>query len=374
MSRHLVVVHNNIDTRSSIGMIAMHEVKAALERGWRVTVVCRDLAPQLVGQVEWRELYVPPRVHLLQWSVARPTVQFALHGLRPDVLVVHQPQLAAMADIWHVHFLSRAARRAVPSRAQGARDRVREMQLDAVAFMEDWYLRRIPPSTRMLFCSEMLQTDFEEIYGGTRNGTVLYNPALLPGSSPGADADPNFGLRRELVGDWSGPVVGFLGGADPRKGGDEVVEAVAREPDLFLLHAGAGDLDVSDDRLQGRTRGMGYLSDVRCLLDAVDVLLVPSRYDPFPLVVLEAAARGVPVMVSPKVGAAALVVKTGAGTMWPTGAPIGPSIRKIMARREEYSNGARELVARLDPRRWQEQLFAEIELVVEEKKATLRRF
>lgn len=66
--RNLVVVHNNIDDRSAIGAIAAWAVRAGLERNWRVTVVCRDLDQTLVTQVQHRPLYVPPRLHLLQWG------------------------------------------------------------------------------------------------------------------------------------------------------------------------------------------------------------------------------------------------------------------------------------------------------------------
>lgn len=365
--RTLVVVHNNVDDRSAIGKNAAWAVRAGLERGWQVTVVCRDLDASLAGVVEHRPLYVPPRVHLLQWSVARPTVRLAMRGVRPDAMLVWQPQLAAIADVWRVVFLSRAAqvRRPRPTSLKG---RLHDVQFSAVARLEDRYLRRLPNTTRVLFASDVLRRDYAELFGDPPNAGVLYTPALLP--APGTHRElPDPVLRAELVGDHAGPVLGFLGGADPRKGGDLVLAAVARERELFLVHAGPSPLDDSAVALRGRTRSLGHLSDVTRLLDAVDVLLVPSRFEPFGAVVAEAAARGVPVLVSEQVGAAPLVIETGAGAVWTPPEPLGPLVTDLIARRAQVVKGAQRLVQRLDPGCLADQLFVHLDEAAERNRS-----
>jgi len=236
-----------------------------------------------------------------------------------------------------------------------------------VAVLEDRYLRRLPASTRVLFCSDGLRDQFAELFGMPANTGVLYNPALL--RRPAADATlPDRTRRSDLTASHDGPVVGFLGGGDPRKGGDLVIDSVAAEPDLFLLHAGPSALD--DARICGRSRGLGHLRDVTELLDVIDVLLVPSRFEPFGLVVVEAAARGVPVLVGPQVGAAPLVLAEDAGEVWLPGTPLGPEVRKLIARREAIAaNGARVL-ERVDPARLADQLFADLTAAAESNRAT----
>jgi glycosyltransferase involved in cell wall biosynthesis len=362
--RSLAIVHNNIDDRSAIGKVAAWSVRAGLERGWQVTAVCRDLDGPLRGAVEHRPLYVPPRVHLLQWSVARPTVLVAMRGLRPDAMLVYQPQLAAIADVWHVQYLSRAARavrRPPPASFTG---RVHDVQAAAVTLLEDRHLRRLPETTRVLFCSDGLRRDYAGLFGDPPDAGVLYNPALL--QAPDGDRrPPAAGLRAKLAGDHAGPVLGFLGGADPRKGGDLILEAMAREPELFLVHAGPSPLDDSAAVLRGRTRSLGHLRDVTGLLDAVDVLMVPSRFDPFGMVVAEAAARGTPVLVSEHVGAAPLVKETGAGAVWTPPEPLGPLVTGLIARREQVREGGKRLVQRLDPGRLAAQLFSDLDRAAE---------
>ncbi len=366
MTRTLVVVHNNVDDASSIGAFAAWAVRAGLERNWAVTAVCRDLDSNLAGEVEHRRLYVPPRLHLLQWSVARPTVRAALRGCRRDAMLVYQPQLAAMADIWHVEYLSRAARRAGGGRQPGGRGLLRDTQAAGVAVLEDRYVRRLPAATRLLFCSDGLRDQFHEIYGPTPNSGVLYNPAVGGHVRPGRSL-PDAELRCRLTGGHDGFVVGFLGGGDIRKGVDLVLAAVAADPGLFLIHAGPLPIDDSDRRLRGRTRGLGHLRDVTELLDAIDVLLVPSRFEPFGLVVAEAAARGVPVLVDSCVGAAPLVLETGAGAVWSQTEPLGPAVARLTANRPAVAEGGRVLTDRLDPSLLADQLFAELDAAVERR-------
>ena len=361
MTPTLTVVHNNIDNRSSIGAIAAWQVRSALERGWAVTAVCRDLDPGLVGSVEHRPLYVPPRLHLLQWSVARQTVRHALRGSRSDVLLVHQPQLAAIADIWNIHYLSRAARQVRGPVGPGLRPRIHDVQAAGVARLEDGYLSRLPATTRKLFCSETLLDQFNWLYGAPANAAVLHNPAL--GSVAPATQLPDPSLRAELTGGHPGPVVGFLGGGDPRKGGDILATAVAQDPALFLLHAGPGELNLNDRRLWGRWRSLGLIPDVTQVLDAVDVLVVPSRFEPFGMVVAEAAARGVPVVVSEQVGLCAEVQRTGAGVVWDPTEPLGPIVFELIANRAQYAAGGALLAAGLDPGTLADTLFAEIDAV-----------
>jgi len=367
MKRTLVVVHNNIDDSSSIGAFAAWAVRAGLERNWAVTAVCRDLASELAAEVDHRPLYVPPRLHLLQWTVARPTVRVALRGWRPDAMLVYQPQLAAIADVWHVEYLSRAARQAGSPREAGGRAAVRDAQAAGVAVLEDRYVRRIPAETRLLFCSDGLRDQFTEIYGPSQNCGVLYNPALGPSLPPGRRL-PDAELRARLTGGHDGPVVGFLGGGDARKGADLVLDAVAADPEMFLIHAGPSTMDDSDARLRGRTRAMGHLRDVTELLDAIDVLLVPSRFEPFGLVVAEAAARGVPVLVDSRVGAAPLVLETGAGAIWSQSEPLGPAVARLVANRPGIAAAGRALTDRLAPSLLADQLFAELDGAVERRR------
>lgn len=370
--RTLAIVHNNIDQASSIGAIARWQVQEALDRDWQVVAVCRDLDPEFVGHVQHVPLYVPPRLHLVQWSVARATVRAALRGVAYDVLMVHQPQLAGIADLWNVHYLSRAARDVRVPPGPGWRSRVQDVQAAGVAHLEDRYLSRVPRSTRVLFCSTTIRDDFIRLYGEHSNSSTIPHPALTAAESPPIDgALPDHARRRQVTGGHPGPVVGFLGGGDPRKGGDLLVAAVAAEPELFLVHAGSPGLDTSDPRVSGRHQDLGHLADVSDLLDVIDVLVVPSRFEPFGLVAVEAAARGVPVLATPAVGALPLLVAAGAGDTWHPGSPLSPAVADMIERRGDIGRAGRAVAATLASGRVADLLFAEIETVWRTKERTV---
>jgi len=78
------------------------------------------------------------------------------------------------------------------------------------------------------------------------------------------------------------------------------------------------------------------------LLDASDLLLVPSPYESFGLVVLEAAARGVPVLVARTVGAASIVNAFGAGRTcdFSDATSIRSGLQAIRADYTKYSRAA----------------------------------
>ena len=165
-STRIAIVHNNVDQLSSIGKLASWSVRTALDAGMDVTVVARDLEESIRSSVVWRPLYVPPRFHALQWAAARSTVEWALRRDEVDLVHVYQPQIAALADTWHVEFMLRVAVDVSGGAAlKGLRGRARRLQHVAVARMEDAYLRNLGPYPTVLFCSELVERHFVRLYG-----------------------------------------------------------------------------------------------------------------------------------------------------------------------------------------------------------------
>ena len=100
-------------------------------------------------------------------------------------------------------------------------------------------------------------------------------------------------------------VLGYCGRLVPRKH-PEYVQWMLNEPgfeDCHVLIAGRGfspyARDLLRDRgLETRVQFLGWCAGERleAFFDRIDVLAVPSTYEPFGLVAVEAAARGVPVV------------------------------------------------------------------------------
>lgn len=99
----------------------------------------------------------------------------------------------------------------------------------------------------------------------------------------------------------------------PKKGLDIMLQALARLPDCHLWLAGDGPLLEELQALaQGlniadRVRFLGWRSDRGALLRAADICVLPSRYEPFGTVMLEAWAVGVPLVAAASAGPAGLI-------------------------------------------------------------------
>lgn len=126
------------------------------------------------------------------------------------------------------------------------------------------------------------------------------------------------------------PVIGFVGRVDPIKGIETLIEAVAEWPDdrpePLVIFVG-GDLDetaepsgalaavvhqVDNRGIAHRFRFVGSQPQDRLPLfyRAADVVAVPSRYESFGLVAVEAMACGIPV-VAARAGGLAFTVEDG---------------------------------------------------------------
>lgn len=150
-----------------------------------------------------------------------------------------------------------------------------------------------------------------ERYGGLRAGSVgtIMNGVPMPAQRiPPPGAVPC--------------VIGLLGRLEPQKGVDLALRALADLPDLRLVVQGSGREAAALAALaaelgvQDRVRFLPGASGTERFWEEVDVLLLPSRAEALPLVVLEALAHGRPV-VATDVGSVAEVVDDEVGRLVP---------------------------------------------------------
>ena len=349
---------------NAIAHIAMSEVEAALEAGWRVTVVAKWVHEALCRRVEWLKLYVPKRGFALKWLTGRHYIRKALgDSSRFDLIWGHQPQIADLCDVFNSHFLTRAVfERGGFCRPNSMRGLLGWAQQHIVLHAEDRFYQNWNQHTHMVFCSELLRKEFARHYGMPARNEVLVNfaPAFV-----NVEARDRERAREDVakVRD-SRIVLGYLGGIDPRKGYQELTEALRGENDLFLLIGGANSAGFYDRGLAGRHYSTGLVNDTSQFYKACDVFIVPSRFDPCPLVVLEAAAHGIPVIVTNDVGNAPEVTRFGAGMVWERSAPLAPMVRELHRRRVEYCEGARRMCNALSEERFR----ARVSVVLNESK------
>ncbi len=105
----------------------------------------------------------------------------------------------------------------------------------------------------------------------------------------------------------------FVGSGFERKGVAQLLEAMARVPAAYLLIVGKDKkmplflAQAAKLSIENQVRFAGGQQDVTRFYGAADALVLPTLYDPFPNVILEAMAAGLPVITSFKCGAAELI-------------------------------------------------------------------
>lgn len=149
-------------------------------------------------------------------------------------------------------------------------------------------------------------------------------PGVLPGVVRAAHDVPR-----------SGGIIGFVGKEWNRKGLQRAVEIAAQlrreRPQLELWVIGPDESEVQHlfANWQGGYRLLGWRSDASHFRE-IDVLLHPARSEPYGMVISEAMAAQVPVVVSDACGAAAQVGEA-SGAVLPLDAPTGQWVAAVAA-------------------------------------------
>jgi L-malate glycosyltransferase len=129
---------------------------------------------------------------------------------------------------------------------------------------------------------------------------VVHIPNPMPAvCSSGGDPD----LRSRLGWDQRRPVVGFVGRLEDVKGPQHFIDLAGRSRgDTGFVLIGSGSLEgvlaarVEAERLSKRVAFLGEVADATSYLRQLDVLVLPSRHEGLPLILLEAAACRTPVV------------------------------------------------------------------------------
>ncbi|MFQ5688788.1 MAG: glycosyltransferase [Gemmatimonadota bacterium] len=194
------------------------------------------------------------------------------------------------------------------------------------------HARDFPDKRRYMLAERVLSRFADRVVGVSRHTSsdlVRYegiDPARVVTIHNGIDSVPYerevdaVAKRRSLGLSPSTPVLGLGVRLTEQKGIEHLLRAMVtvrrRIPEVVLLIAGygplAGDLEALAGRLgvAGCTRFLGPRLDMEELLHVFDVYVLPSLWEGFPLVLLEAMAAGCPI-VATDVGGVSEAVRPG---------------------------------------------------------------
>lgn len=312
----VIVLDHDVSAQSPAGSCVLSEIEALIER-YDVTVISSRVDERLRDRVD--RLSVPlPRGPVLAryvafallapWRVAQAR-RFA-GGAR--VLIQATEGEYAGADICYAHFCHRAYLRDHWSEqtATGARRALRRLNFTFNAWAEKRAFRRC---RLVVGASRGLAREIAETYPFLAGRVVsIPNPVdtarfARPEGFDRAVARTSMGL------DVDDRVIAFAALGDfARKGLGVLIDALAARPDpqLKLLVVGgkqAAEIDAFRQLATERSVGArvvfaGFRPDLQRYLWAADVFALPSLYEAFSLVLIQAAAAGLPLIATPTHG------------------------------------------------------------------------
>ncbi|MEM9684396.1 MAG: glycosyltransferase family 4 protein, partial [Pseudomonadota bacterium] len=109
------------------------------------------------------------------------------------------------------------------------------------------------------------------------------------------------------------PLVVALGRLHANKAFDTLISAMAKLPGVWLWIAGEGPeratLEAHAEKMgvADRVKLIGWIDDAGSVIEAADIVCVPSRHEPLGNVILEAWARGRPVVAAASEGPSQLI-------------------------------------------------------------------
>ena len=309
----LVVFDQAIAAASPAGSCVLAEI-AGLAETRRVTVFSERCEIAEPGRIDWVRVPLPKGPLVLRYvafQLLAPVLYavWRLRGGKAAQVQTTQGQYTG-ADIAYAHFCH-GAYLAGPwksSPVRGVRRLARRLNHGFNAFFEKRAFHR---ASRVVVPSLGLARELSLQYPAVAERIVtIANPVDIARFAPQADFDraglrASVGLRPEAV------VFGFMALGDfARKGLGLVIEALAGLPAeqrqrAQVLVIGGQPREIDEYRALAARHGVadavvfvGLQKDVRPYLWASDVFAFPSLYEIFSLAILQAAAAGLPTIVS----------------------------------------------------------------------------
>lgn len=174
---------------------------------------------------------------------------------------------------------------------------------------------RSPGLKRVIAVSNFVRDDLIREFGLAPEKTLtIYNGVDFDRFRPAVDGSERAAIRQKFAIPASARMVAFVGNGFARKGLGFLIEAWPLVVGgAFLLVAGA---DRQTEKFARRARGLnvgarivftGPLPNVETIFHAADAFAMPSLFEPFGNVVMEAMASGLPAMTSAFSGVAEVI-------------------------------------------------------------------
>ncbi|MEO7803954.1 MAG: glycosyltransferase family 4 protein [Actinomycetota bacterium] len=291
----------NIVRRDGQGRVALEVCRALVSRGHRVQAYCSNLAEELQGRVEWQKVSSGQGPQLLK------SILFAYRGRR--AVEKEEPDLILTFGACVIASRTTTVYLCAFTQAEWQRSRVASKPRLHQRLHNRWVMGRESKGLRAARKVIVLsKRSIEEVLPMVGSRAKV---ELTHGAVDFAEYEQVAQTRRQVreqLGLDASFVIAIIGEyATGRKGLDALAAAVAGVRDESILVHGHGDESATMAKLEkigARVVFADPAVPVATVLGASDLVAIPSLYETFSLVALEAAAAGCPVVISSVAGAA----------------------------------------------------------------------
>jgi glycosyltransferase involved in cell wall biosynthesis len=307
---HIALVTHKVDFQDGQGRVNYEIAMAALNQGHRVTVIAEYCSEEIANHPLGRFLCArnrPIPTQLLRNIYFAETSARLLRKHRGEFDLVQANGFVTWepADIVAVHFVHSAWLKnpLFPFRWSSFSPYAYYQRI--LAMMNAHYEKRaFRAASSLIAVSRFTAGEIQGLSVAEEEVTVVHNGVDIEEFHPGP------GLRSEFSLPAGVPMALFVGDIKTtRKNLETVLHSMLLVPSLHLAVAGGVKGSpypamVEELHLSDRVHFIGKTSKIPLLMRSVDFFVFPSRYEAHPLVLLEALASGLPVVVSGNFGAA----------------------------------------------------------------------
>ncbi len=311
----MVFVSHRFQRNDGQGRVNYEIVKAALDRGYSVTLLATYCAEEIAKHPN--ACHIAVGVPWLPTSLLRNLVFATVtarwirkHRKDFDLIQANGFVTWEECDIVAAHFVHTAWKQSpyYPYRKCSPYSLYQRL---ITSLNSHWETRAFTTARHVIAVSEHLRMELQALGVKSDRITVIYNGVDISDFHPGSERREELNLPKNV------PLGLFIGDIKTsRKNLETVLQALQQVTTLNVVVAGAlagspypalaRSLGVAD-----RVIFVGKVAHIARLMRSADLFIFPSRYEAHPLVVVEAMASGLPLIVSGVFGAEHFIGSSG---------------------------------------------------------------
>ncbi len=294
-------------------------VQAAIARQHRVTLVVSQAAPELIENQLIKCIYFVVKnmpTELIRGVIfsQKSANWLQKHEHEFDLVMGCGAVTSAKTDVNVVHFVHSTWLSSPFHTSRVSRNLYGAYQWIFTALNARWERQAFKKAKVLIAVSETIKQELIEIGVPEAKIQVILNGVDIDEFFPATLSTLERSLLRSAYGlPEKVDLALFVGDfRTNRKNLDTVLKSLVNVPNLHLAVVGSAEKSpypqlAKQLGLEKRVHFVGYRSDVAKIMQSVDFLVFPSRYEPFGMVVTEAMAAGLPVITTSVSGVAAIV-------------------------------------------------------------------